>query len=208
MASYWDSNPISADALARCGPLVDGVLGTDGKYQSINDAITAGWTRMLVTTGAIITADVTLAGTRCCLVGLGSVPITGNYKLTVSSDDAVVSDIRLSNNAGIGLCITGNRAKLAGISVSNCNSHGIQLNGSAGSHRLVDCVAYNNGGDGLRIEAANDTFITVLRSQQNTGYGVNDLSNIMKISVSDLRANTAGAKSGTSTYIDTSVRLA
>jgi len=207
--SFWDgATQVTADNLARLGPYVDGFVGTDGKYSVLNDAIAAGWTRIIVTTGATLSADLDLTA-KCSILGLiyQELTITGNYCINVQAADCCLAGFRISNTAGKGIYITGVRCRLERISVEYCLSHGIHFDASAGNHEMIMVRTYGNGGDGIRLEAANTVWACHIRSQSNTGYGINDLANLICLSTSRINANTAGQINSTSTYIDASVRL-
>jgi len=205
--SFWDgATQITADNMARLGPDVDGFVGTDGKYSVLNDAIAAGWTRIIVTTGATLNADLNLTA-KCSIVSriYQDFTLTGNYCINVQANNCYLEGFRMVNGAGIGIYVTGARARLARITVESCLSHGIHFNAASGDHELIMCNAYGNGGDGIRMEASNSARLVLIRSQSNVGYGVNDLTDVVQITCSKINGNTAGNINGASTYIDTSV---
>jgi hypothetical protein len=204
---FWDGASVSADNLARLGPFVDGIVGTTGKYSVLNDAISAGWTRILLASGASLNANLTLTG-QTSIIGLSpSVTIAGNYQINVQASDCYFEGFKLTNNTGVGFYVTGARARFFRVSAQSCLSHGFHLNAAWGDHELMACLAYANGGDGVRCETNNYTRIMMLLSQSNVGWGVNDLTNVVQISCSYIVGNTAGQRSGTSTYIDHSVKV-
>jgi hypothetical protein len=204
---FWDGTGVTADNLARLGPFVDGFVGTGGKYSVLNDAIASGWTRIILATGASLNANLTIpSGTS--IIGLqGNVVVAGNFCLNVTGDDCYFEGFRISNNTGKGFYMTGARARFFRVQATNCLSHGFHFNATWGDHEMISCFAYANGGDGVRCEIYNYTRIVASRSQNNVGYGVNDIiPNAIQISCSLINGNTAGQRSGASPYVDASVK--
>lgn len=206
--SFWHSNKITADNMAKLGPYVDGFVGTNGKYSTLNAAVAAGWTEIIVAPGATLSADLNLTA-KCSIIGLmySADTITGNYCINVQGDDSYLAGFRLSNTAGKGIYVTGSRCRLERITVQNCLSHGIHFNASGGDHELLMIIAYGNGGDGIRFEANNTARASHIRSQSNTGWGINDLTNVLCLSTTRVAGNTAGQINGATTYHDASVRI-
>jgi len=204
---FWDSASVSADNLARLGPFVNGVVGTEGKYSVLNDAVAAGWTRMILAPGASMNANVTLAAGTSIISLSSNITIGGNYRINVAGDDCYLEGFRVSNNTGVGFYITGARARFFRCDARNCLSHGFHFNASGGEHEIIVCLAYANGGDGVRCEVNNSARISMLRSQSNVGWGINDLTGVAQISCSYLISNTAGPHNGATTYTDQSVKI-
>jgi hypothetical protein len=204
---FWDSASVSVDNLARLGPFVSGTVGTEGKYSTLNSAIAAGWTRILLAPGASLNANLTLSATVSIINPGPVLTIAGNYQLNIVATDCYFEGFRISNNAGVGFYVTGARTRFFRCTAQSCLSHGFHFNAGGGDHEMLMCLAYANGGDGVRCEVNNSARINLLRSQSNTGWGINDLTDIAQISCSYLIANTAGQHNGATTYTDTSVKI-
>jgi hypothetical protein len=204
---YWTGRACSEENLGQLGPFVDGICGTTGKYSVLNDCISAGWTRILLTQGASLNANLTITA-RTSIIGLqASIALAGNYAINVQAADCYFEGFSVSNNAGIGFYVTGARARFFRMGALNCLSHGFHFNASWGDHEMLCCLAYANGGDGVRLEVNNYAALIRLLSQSNVGYGVRDNANAAQIGGGSLiYGNTAGQISGGSTYIDHSVR--
>lgn len=204
---FWDTASVSADNLARLGPFVDGIVGTNGKYSVLNDAVASGWTRILLATGASLNANLTLSA-RTSIIGLSpSVTVTGNYALNVVASDCYFEGFAISNNSGVGFYVTGSRARFYRVDALNCLSHGFHFNAGWGDHEMNMCLAFANGGDGVRCEVNNPVRISQLRSQSNTGWGLNDLYGVAQITCSYLIANGGGQHNGATTWTDHSVKI-
>lgn len=209
MAGFWESNSLTVDNMSKLGPFVDGIVGTDGKYSVLNNAIAAGWTKMLLSTGASLNADLTLGSNVSIISRHTTVSIAGNFCINVAGNDCYLEGLSISNNTGKGIYVTGQRVRMFRVIASYCLTHGIHLNSSAtGDHELISVLAFANTGDGINIAASNYTRIICSRAQSNTGWGVNDLSNVVQMSSSLVYGNTAGQISGTKTYVSSSVRIA
>ena len=206
--SFWDSHSVSVDNLSRLGPFVDGVVGTEGKYSVLNDAIAAGWTRIVLASGASLNADLTIPLNTSIIALQAGITLAGNFCLNVAGADCYLEGFTVINSGGKGFYITGQRARFCRVRAMSCLSHGFHFaNTSWGDHEMTSCLAYGNGGDGIRCELYNYTRIILSRSQNNVGYGVNDLiPNAVQISCSLINGNTAGQRSGSSPYIDASVK--
>lgn len=192
--SFWDGGtPISADNLARLGPAWDGVVGTDGKYSTLNGAISAGWRKIILAQGASLNANLTISTQYTSIVALQSIVIVaGNFALNVTGYDCYFEGFRISNNTGVGFYVTGSRNRFFRCVAESCSSHGFHFNAGGGDHEMISCIAKSNGGDGVRLEASNGARISMLRAQSNTGYGVRDVSGIVQMSCSLINTNVAG----------------
>jgi len=204
---YWDTHALTVDNMSRLGPFVDGIVGSEGKFSVLNDALAAGWTRIIVSAGASMNAAVNIT-TAVSIMAFhhGLVQITGNYPINVSGSDCYFEGFKIVNTAGVGFYVTGARARFYRMRVESCLSHGIHFNAAWGDHEVLMSNIYANGGDGIKIAASNPVRIAMCRIQSNTGWGVNDATNIVQITCSQINANTAGQVNSTA-VLDHSVRL-
>lgn len=215
--SYWDTHNLTANDLAKLGPLVDGVVGTSGQYQDLWAAMIdpAGpmWKRVFVVPGAVMSQDVVIpsggAYNGASIIGVGgqAVPITGGYQLSIVSDDVYVDRVKLSGATGRpNITISGSRARVNRVFSfysTTAAGHGIQVTAGTGCY-FTECYCYGNGGDGFRLVGGSIANLTTCQSQGNTGWGVNDLTvvgNAIIVHGCLLWGNTAGALNTVSTIV-------
>lgn len=205
---FWDpATEITAARLNAMGPIMQGIIGTNGEYQDIWAAMVdpggPQWTKAFIVPGAIISRDTTLPTGDTHLIAMGfGVPITGNFVLTIAGDGSLFKGIRRTTTTGVGFNVTASRTKFDQCLAISNSSHGWHFNSAVGLHMMSNCISYGNGGDGVRIETVNDhAMITNLRSQANTGYGLNNVNNArVSAATSHFNGNTGGSWNGSSTY--------
>lgn len=212
MAGFWDANDITPANMNKLGPIIDGVVGTNGEYQDIYAAMLdpggPQWTKVFITDGAIMSQACAFTAGDEWLIGVGyAMRITGDYALSFAGAGAIIIGIGRSTITSPGILITGDRAHIERCVFLNCTSHGLHLNSANGNHHLHHIVSYGNGGDGIRFEqSGDDAMLTNIRSQTNTGYGINNVNNARICAASGLlNGNTAGSWNGASTYRSSSV---
>lgn len=209
--NFWDSNTI-ATGLEKCGPWMDCAIGTQGKYTSLNDAISGGHTRIAVLPGATITADLTITANNVWIVGFSArEPISlGGYKITLSGNFPRLEGFAINSASGVGIEITGIMASITRIHVHDCGGHGISLNSTFGNHMLFQCRLESNTGastDGIYMSSGGGsrTMITNCYSCGNGRYGINDGSNAAIMVGNRLTTNGTAGINGTSTAVAANV---
>ena len=116
--SFWDSNDQTADNLARLGPIADGVVGTDGKYADLYEAvITAGWKRILLAPGAFLSQDLTIAADYGFIVGNqhGRIINLGSNNIFLNGNYWRLEGFQVHNGSGVGITNTGHENYFAHI---------------------------------------------------------------------------------------------
>ncbi len=178
MSTYWETNKIKPETLARLGPFLDGIVGTNGEYQDLYAAInTGGWKYIMLATGATLSQDLTISAaggfivafypTESLNLGAKKITITGNYWH--------LEGFKLSG-AGAALEIQSNNITASRIAVVSATSHGLYLNTSGTDLSFSQCVFRSNGGDGVRIATTSSrNRFTNCRIDNNGGYGINAL---------------------------------
>jgi len=210
MAGFWNTNKITAPHMNRLGPLVDGVVGTDGEYTDLYTAMgdPAGpqWNRVLVVPGATLNTDLAKASSsNGCILGIGSQAITGTGKITLTDTTRwIIENIILTNTA----CANGAINILGATSyyniidncvVSNPDGQGIYVSGDR--TRIIDCRIYSAADDGIEIAAGVTlTWINSPYIHNGAAWGILDNSNKAHISDGVIVGNASGQISGTNTY--------
>ena len=203
--------------MAKLGPLADGVVGTNGQYTDLYQAMIdpAGpmWKRVLVVAGAVMSRDVVIpaggAYTAASIIGIGGYPVSigGGYQLSIAADDVFVDCIKLSGAVGKpNITISGNRARLHrvySLYATTVAGHGIAV--TVGSHfYFIECYTYGNGGNGISLSSGSIATVLACHSQGNTGWGLYDASgsgnNLVALG-NVIWGNTAGQISTTSTIV-------
>jgi len=179
---FWDTYGITPENMNLLGPLVDGIVGTNGEYQDLYEAMVdpAGplWKKVIVTTGCTMSQDVTLTSGYAggCIVSPGGVINIGAKKLTIGCDDFMLRNVAIGSTTGDSLVLTEDRTYLHNVSILSSGGIGIKIevSGGGGNHRIEQCLIYNSAGDG--VEIANPSWVTMIgcRIQANGGYGVDD----------------------------------
>ena len=184
--NYWDYNSIG-DGLEKCGPFMDCAIGTQGKYTSLNAAIAAGHTRIIILPGATITAGLNISADNVSIRGfmnsLGSVVDLGSYKIAVDGDNVYLSGFQINGTSLTGIEIRGENAKIENITVIDAGATaGLYLNSTAGNHSVIGCTFRDNDAagtiDGIRMTAAAGQYTRVIGCDcgSNGQYGINDAS--------------------------------
>jgi len=199
---FWDVNDFTAARMNRLGPWVDEIVGTDGNYASLNSAVAAGATRIILCDGAYLSAALSLTNVNGGFIvhmGPGILNL-GAYGITVTEGAWRFEGFRLASGSGVGIYLATNAlsSEFARVRVVGFSSHGIQLGTNANDHLLYGCTCTTNGGDGIKVGANSSCArIEASMSYGNTGYGVNDTSNSAIVVGNRLDGNTAGAIGGT-----------
>ena len=210
MGSFW--GPVTTANLERVGPWADIVAGTDGADTDINALVTAGHKRIILGTGSILTANLTLTASD----GFFWAPLSprgfnlGTFSLVISGASWHFEGFKLDGSAGVGLKLTGGgNITLHRVEVRDQTSHGVEGAGTGNDSEIMNCFITNNGGDGVKIAAAHANWrVGFSFIWNNTGWGINDLSNTVIEGSNRRDSNTAGSLSGTSTTIDGKSRSA
>jgi hypothetical protein len=205
MSSYWQTNPINDTTLARLGPYLDGIVGTEGEYTDLYAAInTGGWKRMILTDSAILSQNLTISSSIGFIWSLYSEEgrVFNDYKITVTGNYWKFVGIKLYGGAA-GWELQGNEYSMVNCSTISGSSHGLYLNSSSGGFKFMGCTFAANGGDGIKIASGSLYNLFVgCDSYSNTGYGVNSAvsgSGYPIFSGCRLGTNTAGSVNGTIT---------
>ena len=207
---FWNTNKITPDNLNRLGPLVDGVVGTGGKYTDLYAAMgdPAGpqWNRVLVVPGATLNTDLAKASSSYgCIIGVGFQAITGTGKITLT--DTVIwqiGNIRLTNTVAADGAINILGSSSYDNIIKNCWAYnpggkGIYITGDRS--RILDCRIYSAADDGIEIDAGvNITWIREALIHNGAAWGVLDNSNKAHILDCIVTGNASGQISGTATY--------
>jgi hypothetical protein len=197
--SFWDSNDQTADNLARLGPIADGVVGTDGKYADLYEAvITAGWHRILLAPGAYLSQDLTITTNYGFIVGNqhGRIISLGAHNIFLNANYWRLEGFQLYNGSGVGITNTGNENYFAHISVNSyvrgfvfsptgddnqmfactvdsCSSDGVLCQSGANRTRILGSTIINNGGWGVDDTGSDDALIIGNRIAGNSSGQVN-----------------------------------
>lgn len=209
--NYWDFNSIS-DGLEKCGPFMDCAIGTQGKYTSLNAAITAGHTRIIVLPGATLTAALTISANNVSIRGfmnaLGSPVDLGGYKIAVTGDNVYLSGFRIDGTSLTGLEIRGENARIENVSVINAGATaGLYMNSTAGNHLIFNCQFRDNDAvgtiDGILLTAAAGQYTRIIGCDcgSNGQYGINDASNAAIMVGNNCTGNGTGGINSSSTYV-------
>lgn len=173
---FWCSNPTIATNLARLGPYMDGIVGTDGEYQDLYAAInTGGWTKMYIAPGATLSQNLTISGANGWIVshrhdhGM----VLNDYKITVTGNYWYFEGIKLYGGAA-GWELQGAAYNMDRCCVDGGSSHGLYINSSYGANLIRGCRFIGNGGDGLKISSGSGyNRIDACDLSGNAGYGIN-----------------------------------
>ena len=182
MSGFWDINGISPENMNRLGPLVDGIVGTNGQYQDLYEAMVdpAGplWTKVIVCAGCTMSQDVLLGAAyqSGCIVSLGQLVEIGRKKLTIDCDDFIMRNVLIRSTTGDGLVLSEDRTMLDGVSILYSGGYGIKIEsaGGGGYHKIINSVVYDNGDDGIEIANGMSVYIAGTKIQANAGYGIDD----------------------------------
>lgn len=214
MVFWTGSTPINEANLARLGPSIQGIVGTEGAYTDLYTAMTdpAGpqWNRVLVAPGATINGNVYKTATdRGCIIGIGSISLSGIGKITLEDCSAwLVENIRLNSTVcGVG----GAAIKLIGAGdsmnmfrrVDIVNSNGMGFHVENASSWITNCIIETPASHGINITAAvvDGPWIDRCRVKNSSGgWGIMDQTNDAFIMNNIVLGNSSGQISSTSTY--------
>ena len=176
---FWDTNTITPENMNLLGPLVDGIVGTNGEFQDLYEAMIdpggPGWNHVIVTVGCTMSQDVTIPNSKgaCSIIGLETVVDIGSKKLTIEADDCLLFGIRIDNTTGDCLEISGQRCHVVGCHFLYVGAKGIYLSG--GDYHVIDrCTIYDAGDDGVAIVDGVIAWLTTNRIQACDAWGVDD----------------------------------
>lgn len=183
--SFWDGNDQTPDNLAKLGPWVDGIVGTDGVYSDLYEAyVTGGWRRMIVTTGASLSADLTIAANNVCIWSPhhgNGLPELGSKRITITGSGIVLAGFGLDGggaSAGAGIVIAGTAGDIhiERFKVIDYLGAGIQFTTNGNNHVIRNSTIMSNGGDGI-ITSAGASGIRIDGNiiYGNGDYGVDDV---------------------------------
>jgi len=203
--SWWDTHALAVSEMEKLGPFLDGIVGTEGKYTDLYAAInTGGWTRMIVTPTATLSANLTISSHIGFIWALGQREgtVLSNYKITISGNYWKIVGIKLASGAA-GWELQGHDYDFENCAATGGSSHGLYLNSSSGGFIFRGCSFLSNAGDGIKIAVGSlyNQFVGC-DSHGNTGYGVNSAvvgSGYSIFAGCRLGTNTAGSVSGTIT---------
>jgi len=207
---FWNTNKITPDNLNRLGPLVDGVVGTGGKYTDLYAAMgdPAGpqWNRVFVVPGATLNTDLAKASSNYgCILGIGAVAISGTGKITLTdTTNWIIENIKLANTVAADGAYNIVGASSAYNSIINCFAYnpggqGIYISGE--NTRINYCKIYSAADDGIEIAAGvNITWINNCFIISGAAWGILDNSDKAHISDCVVTGNASGQIDGTNTY--------
>lgn len=195
--------PVNAFNLERVGPWADVVVGTEGRYTDLNQAVSDGFTRIILAAGAVLTANLTwninngFMWASQCFRG----PINlGAYRLIVTGTHNAFAGFGINGATGVGFTIaSGYENTLERVSVENCTSHGFELTTSDNDNVFDRCFARSNTGDGFKTAVGADYTRIVNSRAWNNAYGVNDLADTGIVVACNLIGNVTAAFNPAST---------
>ena len=171
--SFWTTNPITAANLDKLGPLVQGIVGTNGEYQDLYEAMVdpAGpqWSRVIALDGCTMSQDVTIpsASYQGCIIGMGRQAITlGHKKLRIEASDFLLKNIKITNATGNALEIAEDRCWIDQVCILYAGGIGIKFDSALGGdiHHLTNSVIYDCGDDGIEIDDGVQVSVINVRS--------------------------------------------
>ena len=204
MSSFWQNNDFDDLTLARLGPFLDGVVGTEGEYTDLYAAIAAGWTKMILTPSATLSQNLTISGHNGFIWSLHmhEFGALNDHKITVSGSYWKFVGIKLFAGAA-GWELQGSNYDMINCSVVSGSSHGLYINSSNGGFKFLGCTFRSNAGDGIKIVSTStyNDFVAC-DSHTNAGWGVNTAvtgSGFPIFAGCRLGVNTLGSANGTIT---------
>lgn len=212
---FWTgSTALNVANMSRLGPMVQGIVGTDGAYADLYDAMgdPAGpqWRRVIVVPGATLNTDLTISGANYgCIMGYGMQFITGTGKLTLDNCAGwVLQYFRLTGTVtatgAINIIGGGDRNIIDHCWVYTSGGSGIYL--ARPFNRVINCTITNSAVDGIKIDAGlSYSWVRGCGIGGCTGWGINDASNKVIASDNYVLTNTAGQINTTSTYLSNNV---
>jgi len=187
--------------LERLGPFCDVVVGTDGRYTDLNQAISDGHTRIILGEGAILTANLSLTAATGFIVSPGSSRNMdlGAFTLSVESSNWHFEGFEISGASGSGIVVSsGNSISIERCDLNTNGVHGVHIQSPVNNVHLSTIRCSSNTGDGVRMDSGTDnTMVLGSYCSFNTGYGINDLDNSSIVVACRIEGNTAGGINGT-----------
>ena len=144
--------------------------------------------------------DVTISTANSSIFCLGTRQSIGAKMLTISGDDVLLFNIRLSGASGAGIVVSGQRCRIIDCLIQTNGGIGISL--AAGDYHLIQgCTIYDNGDDGVAIADGVIAWLLHNRIQANDAWGVDDDNvgdNVIYIA-NNVTSNTSGQLSTNAT---------
>lgn len=206
MSTFWQTNNFDDINLAKLGPYIDGVVGTNGEYQDLYAAVmTGGWKRIVLAAGCTMSADLTISANDGFIITLGNYWLVANSntrRLTITGARWRLQGFSMNNPTGVGITISGDRCILDTMGIFGATSHGLQFTGGD-DHSLSNCFILNSTGDGVLINAGVDRCRVLGNAiSGNGGWGINDASNTIIEASNYVAGNTSGGINSTSLYVN------
>lgn len=205
--SFWDTNGVSGANLERLGPWFDVVVGTEGRYTDLNAAVAAGHTRIIITEGAVLTADLLLSGKSNGFIWGPHAPEAinlGAYQIDAQNCSHFhFGGFRVqavASKSGIVISGTSNGLVFSRVASNGHTGggHGFEFTTSGHNNVLDGGEAIACAGDGVEISGTGDhQRITGGQYRSNTGYGIDSQGSALTVAIgARITGNGAGSTTG------------
>jgi hypothetical protein len=192
---------VDADWMASVGPWADCICGTNGYSTSLNTCYTAGYRKIIIADGAVLTANLTITGNDGFLWGPGRAgPNLGAYYIWIQGNNWHVEGFKLSGATSTLLAFTTSSAacSVRNMTLTSGSSHGIFFETTGNDHLVEGCYIEGNGGDGVKIgSGASGVRVVNNFIYNNSGWGVNCGTTSAIVALNRIGANTSGQITGT-----------
>ena len=211
--SFWATQNLTQENLDKLGPLVDGIVGTNGQYQDLYEAMSdpggPQWNRVFVLPGATLSDHVVKTSVNyVAIIGIGKIEVGGTKCIILNNCKVgVIENIRLDNvvtgaHAGAIASIgaSGERNRIKHCSVYGSDAIGIYLENEF--NWLIDCIIDSCAGDGVDIAAGspNPNWISQCKIIGNGGWGIQDNADNCFITDNIVTGNSSGQIDSSSSY--------
>ena len=100
----------------------------------------------------------------------------GHKKLRIEASDFLLKNIKITNATGNALEIAEDRCWIDQVCILYAGGIGIKFDSALGGdiHHLTNSVIYDCGDDGIEIDDGVQVSVINVRSQANTGCGIDD----------------------------------
>ena len=158
------------------GPVADGIVGTDGQYQDLYEAMEdAGgpqWTKVIAAVGCTMSQAVTLTS-AVSIIALANRVSIGARVLRIEGANSFVSNIRIDSSTANGIEIDCSRVVISNCMIDDATGIGIKV--ETGDYiDIIGCNIYANGGDGIELDDGTRVRCIRNRVQSNGGWGIDD----------------------------------